>query len=215
MRPHLEWADVTVVRQELGARPAGQGGCPRRPMPAPLPWPEDQQWSVWVFPSPCWPPAPPGSLTACWTLSSGCPDPQQGLTFCVLCLGWGWGLGFHWGALQCLPTSSPEAGWARGPRFGPWSCVSCVWAKKQCQACNLDGSCVVLSKPLLLGRGQEGGRGLEVPEASYRRCSEPAWGGALQPGCPPGVTLLLSGPQPSTPAPWAMVAASTTASSSQ
>lgn len=96
MRPHLGWAGAAVVQQELVARPAGRSGCPWRPTPAPLPWPDDQQWSVWVFPSPCWPPVPPGSLPACWTLSPECPDPQQGLVFCALCPGLGRGLGFHW-----------------------------------------------------------------------------------------------------------------------
>ena len=98
--------------------------------------------------------------------------------FCILC----WvGLGFHRGgrpALWCLPTPSPGAGWARGPRFRPRPCVSCVWAEKQSQTHEPDRNSAALSKPLLLGCGQKGGR-------AWRAWSLPAGGALCLPGARP------------------------------
>lgn len=138
-------------------------------------------------------PAPAGLLflqgaSSLLTLSPNALTLSRAWCF-VLCARVGEGAGLPLGALQCLLHSVSQVLGQEDQIFGSWPCVSRLWAEKQSQAFDLDRSCAFSQSPLASGtQTGRGGRGSEVPEAPAGGAPSLAWGRALWPSCPPGVT---------------------------
>lgn len=212
MRPGLGWAGAALVCQELGARPAGHGGRPRRPTPAPLAWPDNLDSGMsGSSPALAGLPPPPGSLPACSDSEPWTPwllgDP--GVLHSVL---GGAGLPTGWAACSVVPPYTQS--WGRlGQRIQIRTTaprILCVGREAKPGPRTGQEQCRPLKAPAS-GMWTERRRGLEGPGVFLQEvlCGCPG------PGRRPGLTWLLSGPQPSTPAPWAMAAANTTVSSSR